>query len=176
MKRLHISLLMLLCFCAGEWICAAQSSDPAAVRSSDLVRQLAGDGSLVCSFSIAGGFSLCGATSAGSIEGKAWLQDECYRIEAASFLILCDGSTRWIYNSDSDELYVENSSLLLPDSPLESLPDGSFRMVIALESGEGPALTITVSNLQRQKEKYPAGYFMMDTDKISPDTIVTDLR
>lgn len=159
MKR-FVTVYILALACAH--ICAAQNSG--------LVGQLAGDGSLTCRF------SLTGSSLAGSLDGNAWVQGDCYRIEADSFLIICNGKTRWIYNSASDELVVEHNNLSFMNNPVEKLADGSYRMVIESVEGAGASLSVTAYNLKRQKEKYPFEYFLMDPEKISLDTIVTDLR
>lgn len=156
MKRFLTIFLMCICLGAGA-------------QNSNLIKELAGNGSLSCQFTISGS-----ASSGPSITGQAWLQDNCYRVEADTFQIICNGKTRWFYNSKSDELVVENNNLSFLDNPIEKLPDGSYRMVV---KGEGGAtMTVTAFNLQQKKEKYSFEHFMMDPEKISLDTIVTDLR
>lgn len=155
MKRFLTIFCLFICLAAGA-------------QNAGLVKQLAGDGSLVCQFLVSG------SAMAGSVKGLAWVQGDSYRIEADTYQITCNGKTRWIYDAKSDELVVENNNLSILDNPVERLADGSYSMTVKWEGGK--SLTVKVFNLKQQKEKYPFEYFMMDPEKISGDTIVTDLR
>ena len=141
----------------------------AGAQNERLVKELAGDGSLFCKFAVTGV-----STSGSSISGKAWIQDESYRIEADTFQIICNGKTRWFYNASSDELVVENNDLSFLENPLEKLSDGSYRMTVKMQGGA--VAIVSVHDIRQQKERYSFEYFMMDPEKISLDTIVTDLR
>lgn len=155
MKRLLTLILTCLCFAAGA-------------QNEALIRSLAAEGSLTCKFTM----TTDGVAGSG-IKGTAWIQDNSYRIESDTFQMMCNGKTRWMYNTASDELVIEKNNLSVLDNPVEKLADGSYRMTVR---NAGSTFHITVYEVKQQKEKYPFEYFMMDPDKISLDTIVTDLR
>jgi len=104
------------------------------------------------------------------MEGKAFIQGDCYRCETAAGTLYCDGKSRWIYNPDSDELVIQKNDIsMFDDIDFSSLEKGSCNY-------KYQGMTISISGVQKMTEPWPKDFFIMNPELISADTIVTDLR
>ena len=100
-------------------------------------------------------------------KGKAWLQDEAFKIELADQQILSDGKTIWTYFIDAEEVMVSNASEGTDNTPLKLLTslDESYVASISGIDANGIA-TIELAN--------PKGQYRRVTMKI--DTKKTELK
>lgn len=49
------------------------------------------------------------------VSGCAYVSEKCYRIESGEFLIVADGTSKWIYNGETDEAVVMKDDRSNPD-------------------------------------------------------------
>ena len=103
------------------------------------------------------------------VSGIAYVQDNCYRIESAEGFVVGNGTTRWLYRSQSEELVIEDD-----DSSI-------FRNLTLVQSSERTA-TVTYSKYRAELTKIksteilPVQFFSVDVKSLGPDVITTDLR
>lgn len=102
--------------------------------------------------------------------GKAYVQDNCYRLETQAGEVYCNGTDRWIYTSAGDELVIQKNDVSFLDN------------IKVIKAADGTATvaysnyTITLTNIVNTTEPWPAEFFFIDPDSFGIDTIVTDLR
>lgn len=113
-----------------------------------------------------------------SIDGKAVVQDSCFRLEGAGLIILSDGKDTWTLDLDGREAYVENAG---PFDYLQYLADaevgedGSISGTFG-EPMSGALIPFTISNIRILPWSGDLSVFSPAKDAFSGDWIITDLR
>jgi len=124
-------------------------------------------------------FSLRGLDKDGVVvtdeTGKAYLQGDCYRVECGDMLICCDGKSMWMFNSSSEELVIDHDEAL-PFMKATDVKKDQKGNINATYVADDVTFKVKVSNIQKPEAQFESSYFTIDTDKLSEDVIVTDLR
>ena len=84
-------------------------------------------------------------------QGKAWLQDEAYKVEMVEQQIVSDGKTIWTYLVDEEEVMVSNATEGEDNSPLKLLTtlDKNYAATLSGMDAQGNA-TIELANPKGQ--------------------------
>lgn len=104
-------------------------------------------------------------------EGDGFVQGDCYRLETAAGILYCNGVSRWIYNSESDELVIQDNDIsFMSDIDLDSI---SASRTSVVSYGQ---FVVEIKDMKRIADPWPGSFFIIDPDSFGPDTIITDLR
>ena len=84
-------------------------------------------------------------------QGKAWLQDEAYKVEMVEQQIVSDGKTIWTYLVDEEEVMVSNATEGEDNTPLKLLTtlDKNYAATLTGMDAQGNA-TIELANPKGQ--------------------------
>lgn len=104
------------------------------------------------------------------IAGKAYVQEQCYKFETKDGALYCDGKSRWIYSSTTQELVIQNNDLpVLKDVDLKNISGPSY-------TAEYSRYKIYLTSIMQVEEPWSATFFIIDPALIDGETIITDLR
>ena len=124
-------------------------------------------------------FSLKGTDKDGLVVsdevGKAFLQGDAYRIECGSMLICCDGTTMWLYNSDTEELVIDYDEAL-PFMKATNVRKDQQGNINATYAADDITFKVKITNIANPASKWAKSFFVIDPAALGEDTIVTDLR
>lgn len=112
------------------------------------------------------------------VEGSAILQDNCFRMEGAGLLILCDAVNIWTLDLDGKEAYIEAAGKMdymdyLTDLTLE---DNGWLSGLYNEPLSGNLIPFTIKNIQFLPPSGDMSVFGPDEDTFTGDWVITDLR
>lgn len=124
-------------------------------------------------------FSLKGTDKDGVVisdeSGKGYLQGDAYRIECGNMLICCDGTTMWLYNSDTDELVIDYDEAL-PFMKATNVKKDQKGNINATYAADDITFKVKITNIANPASKWDKSFFIIDQATLGDDTIVTDLR
>ncbi len=113
-----------------------------------------------------------------TIRGSAIIQKDCFRMEGAGLLIMCDGTSVWTLDLDGKEAYVEKAGSLDYMQYLRELTyvddhlDGTF-----VEPASGSIVPFVLRDLQFLPVSGDLSPFSPSEDCFATgDWIITDLR
>ena len=97
-------------------------------------------------------------------QGKAWLQDEAYKVEMVEQQMISDGKTIWTYLVDDEEVMVSNASEGEDNTPLKLLTslDENYAATLTGMDAQGNA-TIELAN--------PKGQYRRITLRANPNKL-----
>lgn len=116
------------------------------------------------------------------VKGRFSMNGLSFELTAGSTRIICDGKTRWTMDGSTKEVYVEPAGKL--PSWMKN-PNSIVKAVSGLEYGEDSIKGIFTSPEDKHKYNFTLsgisptgkeGPFSLDTGKLDPGWIVTDLR
>lgn len=113
-----------------------------------------------------------------TVEGSAVLQDNCFRMEGAGLLILCDAVNIWTLDLDGKEAYIEAAGKMdYMDFLTElTLEDNGWLSGLYNEPISGNLIPFTIKNIQFLPPSGDMSAFTPAEDTFSGDWVITDLR
>ncbi len=165
MKRIHIiSLLLLL----SAILCSAKGDGAALLQKQFKGHRVNAYYSYV----------IKGMTDV-RVEGKAVVQDSCFRMEGAGLLILSDAANIWTLDIEGKEAYIEKAGpfdYLKNVSDLEvNEEDGSISGIYA-EPLSGNLIPFVIKDIKLLPWSVDLSAFSPAEDVFKGDWIITDLR
>ena len=113
-----------------------------------------------------------------TVQGSAILQKDCFRMEGAGLLIMCDGESIWTLDLDGKEAYVEKAGpmdyiqYLREIQYVDDRVEGTF-----VEPSSGTIMPFALRDLQFLPISGDLSPFTPSEDTFaSGDWIITDLR
>ena len=113
-----------------------------------------------------------------TVQGSAILQKDCFRMEGAGLLIMCDGESIWTLDLDGKEAYVEKAGpmdylqYLREIQYVDDRLEGTF-----VEPSSGTIMPFSLRDLQFLPISGDLSPFTPSEDTFaSGDWIITDLR
>lgn len=113
-----------------------------------------------------------------TVQGSAILQKDCFRMEGAGLLIMCDGESIWTLDLDGKEAYVEKAGpmdylqYLREIQYVDDRLEGTF-----VEPSSGTIMPFALRDLQFLPVSGDLSPFTPSEDTFaSGDWIITDLR
>lgn len=110
-----------------------------------------------------------------SEQGVAYLNGDSYRIECGDMLVCCDGTSMWMYNSESEELVIDHDAAL-PFMQATNVKRDQTGTIYATYYADDVTFNVKITNLANPSESFAQGFFTIDTSSLSDNVIVTDLR
>ena len=112
------------------------------------------------------------------VEGSAVLQDNCFRMEGAGLMILCDAVNIWTLDLDSKEAYIEHAGKMdYMDYISElTLEDNGWLSGLYNEPISGNLIPFTIKNIQFLPPSGDMTVFSPDENTFTGDWVITDLR
>ena len=112
------------------------------------------------------------------VEGSAVLQDNCFRMEGAGLMILCDAVNIWTLDLDSKEAYIEPAGKMdYMDYITElTLEDNGWLSGLYNEPLTGNLIPFTIKNIQFLPPSGDMSAFCPAEDTFTGDWVITDLR
>jgi len=104
------------------------------------------------------------------VQGTAFVQGECYRCETQNGMMCSDGHSRWIFYSETDELLIQQNDISMFDG-VELSAISSGMVCYSFKN-----FKVSLSDIKMVKESWPESFFVMDSESMGEETIVTDLR
>ena len=113
-----------------------------------------------------------------TVEGSAVLQDNCFRMEGAGLLILCDAVNIWTLDLDGKEAYIEAAGKMDYMDYLSelTLEDNGWLSGLYNEPLSGNLIPFTIKNIQFLPPSGDMSVFGPDEDTFTGDWVITDLR
>ena len=113
-----------------------------------------------------------------TVEGSAVLQDNCFRMEGAGLMILCDAVNIWTLDLDSKEAYIEHAGKMdYMDYISElTLEDNGWLSGLYNEPISGNLIPFTIKNIQFLPPSGDMTAFIPDENTFTGDWVITDLR
>lgn len=113
-----------------------------------------------------------------TVEGSAVIQDNCFRMEGAGLLILCDALNIWTLDLDGQEAYIEAAGKMdYMDYMSElTLEDNGWISGLYAEPISGNLIPFTIKNIQFLPPSGDMSVFCPDENTFNGDWIITDLR
>ena len=113
-----------------------------------------------------------------TVDGSAVVQGDCFRMEGAGIMILCDAVNIWTLDLDGKEAYVEAAGKMdyldfVSDLELE---DNGWLSGLYNEPLSGSMIPFTVKNIKFLPPSGDMSAFSPAEDTFSGDWIITDLR
>ena len=112
------------------------------------------------------------------VEGSAVLQDNCFRMEGAGLMILCDAVNIWTLDLDSKEAYIEKAGKMDYMDYLSelTLEDNGWLSGLYSEPLSGNLIPFTIKNIQFLPPSGDMSAFSPDENAFTGDWVITDLR
>ncbi|MBP5488020.1 MAG: hypothetical protein J6X77_00450 [Bacteroidales bacterium] len=112
------------------------------------------------------------------VEGSAVIQDNCFRMEGAGLLILCDAVNIWTLDLDGKEAYIEAAGKMdYMDYMSElTLEDNGWLSGLYAEPISGNLIPFTIKNIQFLPPSGDMSVFSPDENTFNGDWVITDLR
>ena len=113
-----------------------------------------------------------------TVEGSAILQDNCFRMEGAGLLILCDAVNIWTLDLEGKEAYIEAAGKMDYMDYLSelTLEDNGWLSGLYNEPISGNLIPVTIKNLQFLPPSGDMSAFSPAEDTFTGDWVITDLR
>lgn len=114
-----------------------------------------------------------------TVEGRATVQKDCFRMEGAGLLILCDAQSTWTLDLDGKEAYVESSGPMDYAQYLLSLEwEGDALRGTFAEPSSGAIIPFRVYDIKKSPASGDLSEFTLPQDFFDDgsDWIITDLR
>ncbi len=114
-----------------------------------------------------------------TVEGRALIQNGCFRIEGAGLLILCDSQNTWTLDLEGKEAYVESSGPMDYAQYLLSLEwEGDQLKGTCTEPSSGAIIPFRIYDIKKSPASGDLSDFAPSTDLFNDgsDWIITDLR
>ena len=113
-----------------------------------------------------------------TVEGSAVLQDNCFRMEGAGLLILCDAVNIWTLDLDGKEAYIETAGKMDYMDYLSelTLEDNGWLSGLYNEPLSGNLIPFTIKNIQFLPPSGDMTVFSPSEDTFTGDWVITDLR
>ena len=114
-----------------------------------------------------------------TVEGRALVQRDCFRIEGGGLMVLCDSQNTWTIDLEGKEAYVENSGPMDYASLLLSLEwDGDTLKGTCTEPSSGTIVPFRIYDIKKSPISGDLSDFSPSTDFFNDggDWIITDLR
>lgn len=117
--------------------------------------------------------------------GTVEIQDSCYRVHLKSMEIYCNGTDRWLFSPISEELVIMKNDMKSSnpmDNPLMFLTSSEVRQgsngstTIDYKGKDGSSFKITILKAEKVEAAWEGTYFVLDTNSLSDNVIITDLR
>lgn len=112
------------------------------------------------------------------VEGSAVLQDNCFRMEGAGLMILCDAVNIWTLDLDGKEAYIEKAGKMDYMDYLSelTLEDNGWLSGLYSEPLSGNLIPFTIKNIQFLPPSGDMSVFSPDENTFTGDWVITDLR
>ena len=112
------------------------------------------------------------------VEGSAVLQDNCFRMEGAGLMILCDAVNIWTLDLDGKEAYIEKAGKMdyMDDLSERTLEDNGWLSGLYSEPLSGNLIPFTIKNIQFLPPSGDMSVFSPDENTFTGDWVITDLR
>lgn len=112
------------------------------------------------------------------VEGSAVLQDNCFRMEGAGLMILCDAVNIWTLDLDGKEAYIEKAGKMDYMDYLSelTLEDNGWLSGLYSEPLSGNLIPFTIKNIQFLPPSGDMSAFSPDENTFTGDWVITDLR
>lgn len=107
--------------------------------------------------------------------GSALLHNDCYHVVLDGVNYWCDGQTCWIVDEESKEVYIDypaDYSGYLKTADISYSGKVPSKVVIKMEDGTKATLSVDNFILNPTVDQL----FSFDTESLSPEYIVTDIR
>ena len=113
-----------------------------------------------------------------TVEGSAIVQDNCFRMEGAGLLILCDAVNIWTLVLDDKEAYIEYAGEMDYMNYLSelTLEDNGWLSGMYAEPISGNLIPFTIKNIQFLPPSGDMSAFSPAEDAFNGDWVITDLR
>ena len=113
-----------------------------------------------------------------TVEGSAILQDNCFRMEGAGLLILCDAVNIWTLDLEGKEAYIEAAGKMDYMDYLSelTLEDNGWLSGLYNEPISGNLIPFTIKNIQFLPPSGDMSAFSPAEDTFTGDWVITDLR
>lgn len=114
-----------------------------------------------------------------TVQGNALIQKDCFRMEGAGLLVLCDGKAIWTIDLDGKEAYVENAGPMDYKKYLLDLAWEEDKLVGSIGvPTTGDIINFTLFNIEKSPESGDLSLFSPPQDFFNDgsDWIITDLR
>ena len=113
-----------------------------------------------------------------TVEGSAVLQDNCFRMEGAGLLILCDAVNIWTLDLEGKEAYIEAAGKMDYMDYLSelTLEDNGWLSGLYNEPISGNLIPFTIKNIQFLPPSGDMSAFSPAEDTFTGDWVITDLR
>lgn len=111
------------------------------------------------------------------VEGSAVVQRNCFRMEGAGLLILCDGTTVWTLDLESKEAYVEDAGEVDYLNYISDLSwEGENLTGSFVEPSSDSIVNFTLYDIEKSPVSGDLSVFLPAEDSFIGDWIITDLR
>ncbi|MCR4909788.1 MAG: hypothetical protein K5909_00700 [Bacteroidales bacterium] len=113
-----------------------------------------------------------------TVEGSAIIQDNCFRMDGAGILILCDAVNIWTLDLDGKEAYIEAAGPMDYMKYLSelTLEDNGWLSGLYNEPISGNLIPFTIKDIQFLPPSGDMSAFSPDENLFSGEWIITDLR
>ena len=113
-----------------------------------------------------------------TVEGSVIIQDDCFRMDGAGILILCDAVNIWTLDLEGKEAYIEAAGPMDYMKYLSeiTLEDNGWLSGVYSEPISGNLIPFTIKDIQFLPPSGDMSAFSPDQDLFSGEWIITDLR